>query len=409
MLFKKQYLLFSLLFLFNFHFLCQEVKVDSLCCACYKYDLEEINKVIKFKGLIKDIEPKYMQHTISLSESENLIQFEKYHYLLKLDKFLKFEISKKLFVLEKASDSISLKSKLELEFLTEILNEKTKVLNAKINSCKQIESIKEYIVKKKVILSLDPNYFSNYVNIINSTIDEDKLNYEELVKLETNLLTKLEGRKDVLENREKLSNQEKSDLTVITILVNETKEKLQKINISKDIVKINPEKTTEDTKIIVPKEYFLKELIMNYDTIQFMKGNQEKIIVANNTMYVFRNDSLIETIKNEDQKEYASIFDNRKPISIDNYQGLFYTVQIGTYSKEVSTRDLKVISNIFYKVLENGKIRYSYGMFNDLQEVEHAKETLKSIGVTDIAVIAYHKTERITIKQAKKIKAGLKE
>ena len=169
------------------------------------------------------------------------------------------------------------------------------------------------------------------------------------------------------------------------------------------------EKEVENTKIIVPKEYFLKELIMNYDTLQFMKGNQEKIIVANNTMYIFRNDTLIETIKNEDQKEYASIFDNRKPISVDNYKGLFYTVQIGTYSKEVSTRDLKVISNIFYKVLENGNIRYSYGMFNDLDEVEHAKETLKSIGVSDIAVIAYNKTERITLKQAKKNKSGLKE
>lgn len=78
----------------------QNTGADSLCCNCFKTNYEEFDKIAGFKGLIKDIAPNYVQHTRSLSENIDLIQFEKFNYLVKLDKQLKYEINKRMYALE---------------------------------------------------------------------------------------------------------------------------------------------------------------------------------------------------------------------------------------------------------------------------------------------------------------------
>lgn len=381
---------------------------DSLCCTCFKYDTLGVTKITKFRRTLQQIEPSYVQHLVSLSENVDLIQYEKYNYLLKLDKFLKFRISKEIASLENSKDSLSKITKLELEYLNTNLRDKIRVLSYKIRTCEENAQIQKYIKKRELISSVNPDYSINYVNLINSTIDENRMNYKALTALETNLLEKLHLKKTKLLQKEsfKLTSVEKNELLLLDELINESKLRMAKFEENKDKVIESKFEFSKDEKVNVPIEYFLKELIVNSDTIQLgANKNEEKIIVANNTMYVFRNDSLVETIKNEDNEELASIFDNKKPISVDNYDGLFYTIQIGTYSKEVTVKELRVKSNLFYKNLPNGNIRYSYGMFNDLTEVESAKKTLEMIGITDIVVIAYHKKERISIKQAKKLKS----
>ncbi len=408
---KKFYfiLLFVVQIICNNFLFGQNIENDSLCCSCFKFDTLEIKKVIQFKHHIKEIEPTYTQHLISLSENVDIIQFEKFQYLLKLDKFLKFELSKKIFTLENTNDSVLKKTKLELMYLNEILRVKIDSLDSKTSKCFEKEEIKKYLNKKNLIIGLEPSYFTNSVNLINSTIDTNKRNYTSVIALENKLLNKLELRKKKLDALERLTPIEAKELLLINDLIAETNNKIEKLEHEKGLVKSVIRDYSVDKEIEVPKIFYLRELVKNSDTIQFKssKINEEKVIVVNNTMYHFRNDTLVEVLKHEDENQFESIFDNVKPLSIDDFDALFFTIQIGTYSKEVTMKELKVRSNLFFKILPNGNIRYSYGMFNNLQEVEKAKTLLESIGITDVVVIAYYNKEKISIKQAKKIKAGL--
>lgn len=381
----------------------QSTGADSLCCNCFKTNYEELDKIEGFKALIKDVVPNYVQHTRSLSENIDLIQYEKFNYLLKLDKHLKFELNKKMYALEDLKDSSSRASRLELEYLNEVLRRKTELLNYKVSECEKLEIIQRYSSKKNLINSLDPDYYNNFINLLNSTIDQNRLDYAKLIELDRKLLEKLELKKRTLNARPKKTSGDSLNLVLLEELLLENGERIKKLESDQTSVKI-PEERLPETKAEVPEIYFLKEIIMSSDTIHFSfnKPNEKQVIVANNTMYIFRNDSLIETIKNEDNSEIASVFDNRKPVSVDNYDGFFYTIQIGTYSKELSTKELKVKSNLFYKKLPNGNIRYSFGMFNNMEEVERAKKLLESIGITDMFVIAYYQKEKITLRQARK-------
>lgn len=294
---------------------------------------------------------------------------------------------------------------MELEYLNEVLREKTELLNFKISECEKLEIIQRYNSKKNLINSLDADYYANFISLLNSTIDQDKLDYGKLIQLDRKLLEKLEVKKRSLDAKAKKMSGDSLGLVLVEELLLENKERTKKFELDQIREKIIPEERSAEAKVRVPEIYFLKEVIMSSDTLHFsfIKPNEKQVIVANNTMYIFRNDSLIETIKNEDNSQIASVFDNRKPISVDNYDGFFYTIQIGTYSKEVTTTELKVKSNLFYKRLPNGNIRYSFGMFNNLEEVEKAKRLLESIGIKEMVVIAYYQQEKISLKQARKL------
>lgn len=389
----------------------QDQVQDSLCCTCMKYDTSEIRQIYPYKTIIFEMDSSYLHHLISLSENVDLIQYEKYQYLLKTDKLLKYELSKKMFALEAKKDTaLSMEAKLRYGYLNEILKAKIQHLDNKVTQCERLQLIQHYNRKKTVVNNIDPDYFASFVSLINSTIEDYRVRFDELIKLENRLLHALEIKRYFLNKKDpaKLTLHEKQELELISELIEESKKRIEKFTYDKSQVQI-PESSVS-TNHLVPnlKDYVLKEIIKNYDTIQRQGyANREQVIVINNTMYLLRNDSLIETIQNQSESELASIFEVKKPISVDNYDGLFYTVQIGTYSREIPVSDLKVSSNLFYKVLPDGKIRYSYGICNSLEEVERAKATLKMLGITDVVAIAYYQKEKVTLKQAKKIQQEL--
>ncbi|MCE3294787.1 MAG: WD40-like beta Propeller containing protein [Crocinitomicaceae bacterium] len=393
---------------FSAYSLGQKPETDSLCCNCLKYNYEELDKVLVFKDLIQTIAPNYIQHTRSLSENIDLIQYEKFTYLFKMDRYLKYEVNKKKYALESLEDPASQALKLELGRLNEVLKRKSELLHFRISECEKLDIVKRYNSKKNMINSVAADYYTNYINLINSTIDLNKLDYAKLVELERKLGGKLETKKQTLQTSPRITPEDSLSLILLEELLFESQERINRFELNQIHKKMTSDDYPAEGKIQASESYFLKEIIRNSDSLYFnqRKPNEKQIIVANNTMYIFRNDTLIETIKNEDNSQVASVFDNRKPISVDNYSALFYTIQIGTYSKEVTTKELKVKSNLFYKKLPNGTIRYSFGMFNDLQEVEKARLLLEKIGITDVLVIAYYHKEMISLKEARKLKPG---
>ncbi|GAB5538940.1 MAG: hypothetical protein Salg2KO_10430 [Salibacteraceae bacterium] len=86
--------------------------------------------------------------------------------------------------------------------------------------------------------------------------------------------------------------------------------------------------------------------------------------------------------------------------SVRNHSGVFYTVQVGVFSKPVGPNDLFGITPLNQENMDNGNYRYSTGVYRDRAVAERAKEEIVNIGVTDAFVTAYKKGVRITLEEA---------
>ena len=89
--------------------------------------------------------------------------------------------------------------------------------------------------------------------------------------------------------------------------------------------------------------------------------------------------------------------------AVEERQGLFFTVQVGVYNKPVPPSQLKNISPLITKRLENGQIRYSSGIFKSAAEAKPKQAEAVQRGISDAFIVAYYKGERITVAVANKL------
>lgn len=90
-------------------------------------------------------------------------------------------------------------------------------------------------------------------------------------------------------------------------------------------------------------------------------------------------------------------------IAVETKPGLFYTVQIGAYRNPATPAQLKNIENVVSKKLDDGKIRYSTGIFASIEEALPTKQMAIAKGVSDAFVTAYYKGDRITLAEAERL------
>lgn len=81
---------------------------------------------------------------------------------------------------------------------------------------------------------------------------------------------------------------------------------------------------------------------------------------------------------------------------VGNDPNLFYTVQVGVYSRPVTSEEIKNITPLNQETMPNGNFRYSSGRFNSLQKAEQARDEARSLGVVDAFVVAYRNGQRLT-------------
>lgn len=86
---------------------------------------------------------------------------------------------------------------------------------------------------------------------------------------------------------------------------------------------------------------------------------------------------------------------------IEVLSGLFYTVQIGVYSKPLPSKEIYNIAPLNSERLTNNNIRYTTGIYNNLQEAARKKEQVKNLGIVDAFITAYYNGKRISISAAK--------
>ncbi|MBL4623845.1 MAG: hypothetical protein JKY42_01700, partial [Flavobacteriales bacterium] len=96
---------------------------------------------------------------------------------------------------------------------------------------------------------------------------------------------------------------------------------------------------------------------------------------------------------------------NAKATGVQRISGLFYTVQVGVYSKRVPASQLYNITPLNTDELPGGTIRYSSGVYTDLGSANIAKDRIREIGIADAFVTAYYNGARIAVSEARQLVA----
>ncbi len=138
--------------------------------------------------------------------------------------------------------------------------------------------------------------------------------------------------------------------------------------------------------------------MMGLPPITSMSNNQP---ATNNNTQVANNNQ--PTTNNNQQQ---STNNNQPTTNITNTQnvtnvgGLFYTVQIGVFSQQVSSDKLYNIQPLYTEVAPNGYIRYNTGVYNNIPRATEAKNIVVNAGIKDAFIVVYFNGKRITPTEA---------
>jgi hypothetical protein len=103
---------------------------------------------------------------------------------------------------------------------------------------------------------------------------------------------------------------------------------------------------------------------------------------------------------------YTGVPDAAPANQVEIIKGLFFTVQIGVYSKPVKASLLYNISPLNSQLTETNKIRYTTGIYCNINDANKRKDEIVGIGITDAFVTAYYNGKRITIAEANELIAA---
>jgi len=100
---------------------------------------------------------------------------------------------------------------------------------------------------------------------------------------------------------------------------------------------------------------------------------------------------------------YTATPDAAPANQVEIISGLFYTVQVGVFSQPVPASELFNVSPLNSQLTDNGKIRYSTGIYRSIEDATIRKNELIETGLVDAFVTAYYNGERITIAESKRL------
>lgn len=110
---------------------------------------------------------------------------------------------------------------------------------------------------------------------------------------------------------------------------------------------------------------------------------------------------VIETNTLKQESNTTSIVTEQKRTSDISEEKLFFTVQLGSFSKQVkSPKKAFNTSSVFTQANEAGGFKYYSGVFYTYSEADAHKESLMVQGAEGLFVAAFNKGERITLKDA---------
>jgi hypothetical protein len=88
---------------------------------------------------------------------------------------------------------------------------------------------------------------------------------------------------------------------------------------------------------------------------------------------------------------------------VEKIEGLFFTVQVGVYSKPVNASLLGYITPLNTELLKDSKLRYTSGRYTNMKDAAYKRDQAKSLGINDAFITAYYNGVRITISEADRL------
>lgn len=145
----------------------------------------------------------------------------------------------------------------------------------------------------------------------------------------------------------------------------------------------------------------------NSNTTDNTTNNNNTVDNTNNNDYTDQSDAINTTPTTPEEQDlvdyYTSVPNAAEANQVEIIKGLFYTVQIGVYSKPVPNSALFNIQPLNSQRTDNGFVRYSTGVFTSEEAAVVRKDEVVGIGITDAFVTAYFNGERITPEEALQI------
>jgi hypothetical protein len=105
-------------------------------------------------------------------------------------------------------------------------------------------------------------------------------------------------------------------------------------------------------------------------------------------------------LRQVDELAYNQAPGAAKAEPIEKHLGLFYTVQVGAFSRPVTLSALNGLESLYTLRLPNGQIRYTTGMYMSVEDARPKKQEAIDRGVADAFITAYYNGERITLADA---------
>jgi hypothetical protein len=85
---------------------------------------------------------------------------------------------------------------------------------------------------------------------------------------------------------------------------------------------------------------------------------------------------------------------------VETVRGLFYTVQVGVYSRPVPLDKLFNITPLNSERTETAKVRYTTGIYTDMDSARTRRDEAVALGVKDAFITAYLNGRRIPMREA---------
>ncbi len=108
------------------------------------------------------------------------------------------------------------------------------------------------------------------------------------------------------------------------------------------------------------------------------------------------NDNTVDVNETEEVKDGIST-------DVRNIDGIFYTIQVGVYSKPVTPDQLTNLTPLNSERTSTGLIRYTSGNYKTISRANLAKTRIRLRGLSDAFIIAYRDGKRISVKKANEL------
>ena len=184
-------------------------------------------------------------------------------------------------------------------------------------------------------------------------------------------------------------------------------------------------------KELVRSKGYTDAFVVAYIDGEQLTGNQAQAIL-NEASQVLRKEKAISenanqtalakgstTIKGTGKTGATAVLPNPAPLAVDYYNdpeaasasqvesstGLFYTVQVGVYSKPVKLDNLFNLTELNSELTASKLIRYTSGRYSSPGAAAYRKSEVVSKGVSDAFITAYYNGRRISLDEAAKLQS----